>query len=149
MKDDSRKPTSDVAEELGVSTKTVRRRLNRMTKNYLDLFSIDWYPDASNDIMSAFHVQLKPDADPNTPNVLWQKHYPNTLFYWGFSNIPNSYLFLDLDADGERAARTPRKLGTGTSRAGSVAKHHLHRLHFPNMDRRNSISGQVPFFNQP
>jgi hypothetical protein len=65
-----------------------------MTKNFLVTFSIDWYPDASNDIMSAFHIQLKPDADPKTPNLIWQKHYPNTLFYWGFSNIPNSYLFL-------------------------------------------------------
>ncbi len=94
LKDDSRKPTSVIAEELGVSTKTVRRRLNRMTKNFLIVFSVEWYPDASNDIISAFHVQLKPDADCNTPNVIWQKHYPNTLFYWGFSNIPNTYLFL-------------------------------------------------------
>ena len=94
LKDDSRKPCSVVADEIGVSTKTVRRRLNRMTKNFLVTFSIDWYPDASNDIMSAFHIQLKPDADPKTPNLIWQKHYPNTLFYWGFSNIPNFYLFL-------------------------------------------------------
>jgi DNA-binding Lrp family transcriptional regulator len=94
LKEDSRKPTSFVAEEIGVSTKTVRRRLNRMIKNFLIMFSIDWYPDASNDIISAFHVQLKPDADPNEPNIIWQKHNPNTLFYWGFSNIPNTYLFL-------------------------------------------------------
>lgn len=94
LKDNSRKPTSAVAEELGVSTKTVRRRLNRMTKNFLVTFSIDWYPDASNDIMSVFHVQLKPDADPNTPNYILQKYYPNTLFYWGLSNIPNNYIFV-------------------------------------------------------
>jgi DNA-binding Lrp family transcriptional regulator len=94
LKDDSRKSTSLVAEEVGVATKTVRRRLNRMTKNFLIVYSIDWYPDASNDIISAFHVQLKPDADPATPNILWQKHNPNTLFYWGFSNIPNTCLFL-------------------------------------------------------
>jgi DNA-binding Lrp family transcriptional regulator len=94
LKDNSRKPTSEIAEELGVSAKTVRRRLNRMINNYLVSLSIDWYPDASNDIMSAFHVQLKPEADPNTANVIWQKHYPNAMFYWGFSNIPNTYLFL-------------------------------------------------------
>ena len=94
LKDDSRKATSVIAEELGVSAKTVRRRLSRMLKNFLIMFSIDWYPDASNDIISAFHVKLKPDADPNTPNMIWQKYYPNMLFYWGFSNIPNNYLFL-------------------------------------------------------
>lgn len=94
LKDDSRKATSVISEELGVSAKTVRRRLSRMIKNYLIMLSMDWYPDASNDIISAFHVHLKPDADPNTPNIIWQKYYPNMLFYWGFSNIPNTYLFL-------------------------------------------------------
>ena len=94
LKDDSRKATSVVADELGVSAKTVRRRLTRMMKNYLIELSIGWYPDASNDIISTFHVHLKPDADKNTPNIILQKHYPNTLFYWGFSNIPNTYVFI-------------------------------------------------------
>ena len=94
LQNDSRKATSVVAEELGVSTKTVRRRLTRMINNYLIQFSIEWYPDASNDIMSIFHVNLKDDANPNAPNVILQKHYPNTLFYWSFSNIPGSYVFM-------------------------------------------------------
>ncbi len=94
LKNDARKPIADVAEEIGVSAKTARRRLDRMIKNYLIELSISWYPDASNDIMSVFHVQLKPDADKNTANLILQKHYPNTLFYWGFSNIPNTYVFM-------------------------------------------------------
>ena len=94
LQDDSRKPTSVVAEEIGVSTKTVRRRLTRMINNYLIQFSIEWYPDASNDIMSIFHVNLKDDANPNAPNLILQKHYPNTIFYWSFSNIPGSYVFM-------------------------------------------------------
>ena len=93
LKDDSRKATSVIAEELGVSAKTVSRRLTRMINNYLIELSIEWYPDASNDIISAFHIHLKPDAPPNTPDVIIQKYYPNTLFYWGFSNIPNEYIF--------------------------------------------------------
>ena len=93
LKDDSRKATSFIAEELGVSAKTISRRLTRMIKNYLIEFSIEWYPDASNDIISAFHIHLKPDANPNTPNVIIQKYYPNTLFYWGFSNLLDQYIF--------------------------------------------------------
>ena len=93
LKDDSRKATSIIAEELGVSAKTVSRRLTRMINNFLVELSIEWYPDASNDIISAFHVQLEADANPNTPDVIIQKYYPNTLFYWGFSNIPNTYIF--------------------------------------------------------
>ncbi len=94
LKNDSRKPVADVAEEIGVSAKTVRRRLERMTKNYLIELSIEWFPDASNDIISVFYVHLKPDADKNTPNVIMAKNYPNTLFYWGFSNLPNNYFFM-------------------------------------------------------
>jgi DNA-binding Lrp family transcriptional regulator len=93
LKDDSRKATSTIAEEIGISAKTVSRRLTRMIKNYLIELSIEWYPDASNDIISAFHIRLKPDANPNTPSVIIQKYYPNTLFYWGFSNFPNEYIF--------------------------------------------------------
>jgi DNA-binding Lrp family transcriptional regulator len=93
LREDSRKATSFIAEELDVSAKTVGRRLTRMINNFLVELSIEWYPDASNDIISAFHVQLKPDANPNTPDVIIQKYYPNTLFYWGFSNIPNTYIF--------------------------------------------------------
>jgi DNA-binding Lrp family transcriptional regulator len=94
LKDDSRKPTSEVAKEIGVSTKTVRRRLNRMERNFLIQYSIEWYPDASNDIMSIFHVDIKDDANPNVVNAILQEYYPNTLFYWSFSNIPGSYVFM-------------------------------------------------------
>lgn len=94
LKDDSRKPLSAVAEELGISTKTIRRRLSMMIKNFLIQFSIEWYPDASNDIMSIFHVNIKSDANPNAANLILQKHYPNTIFYWSFSNIPDSYVFM-------------------------------------------------------
>ena len=93
LKDDSRKATSDIAEELGVSAKTVRRRLTRLINNYLVELSIEWFPDASNDIISVFHVNLKPEADINTVNIIFGKYYPNTIFYWGFSNLPNTYLF--------------------------------------------------------
>ena len=94
LKDNSRKATSDIAQKVGVSAKTVSRRLAYMQKNFLIQLSIDWYPDASNDIMSVFHVTLKSDANPHTADLILQKHYPNTLFYWGFSNIPNSYIFM-------------------------------------------------------
>lgn len=94
LKDDSRKAVADIAEELNVSAKTVRRRLDRMINNFLIELSMEWYPDASNDIISAFQVQLKAGADKNTPNLLLQKHFPETLFYWGFSNLPDNYLFI-------------------------------------------------------
>ncbi|MBN1358459.1 winged helix-turn-helix transcriptional regulator [Candidatus Bathyarchaeota archaeon] len=88
LKDNSRKPVSDVADELGVSAKTVRRRLSRMIKNFLIELSLEWYPDASNDIITLFDVSLKPDADLSKANRISQKYSPNMLFSWSFMNIP-------------------------------------------------------------
>ncbi len=65
-----------------------------MINNYLIQFSIEWYPDASNDIMSIFHVNIKDNANPNAANIILQKHYPHTIFYWSFTNIPGSYVFM-------------------------------------------------------
>jgi DNA-binding Lrp family transcriptional regulator len=94
LKDDSRKAVSDVAAEVGVSTKTVRRRLNRMIKNNLIELGLEWYPDKSNDIITLIDIHLKPDADvKSVSNRIAKQHAPNTLFYWCFANIPNLVTF--------------------------------------------------------
>ncbi|MEM3601570.1 MAG: winged helix-turn-helix transcriptional regulator [Candidatus Bathyarchaeia archaeon] len=92
LKDNSRRSTAEIAEELGVSAKTVRRRLSRMIKNGLVEFSMEWYPDASNDIITVFHIRLKPEADKSAINTISKKYSPNMLFHWGFSNVPNFFL---------------------------------------------------------
>jgi DNA-binding Lrp family transcriptional regulator len=90
FKDDSRKAISDVATEVGVSAKTVRRRLMRMTKNNLIEFGLEWYPDKSNDIITLIDLQLKPEADMGKVAYdILRKYAPNTLFYWYFVNVPN------------------------------------------------------------
>jgi len=89
LKDDSRKPISEVADELGISAKTARRRLNRMIKNGLIELSVEWYPDASNDIVTLVQLYLKPDADPASAFKIVKKYAPHMLFYWQFVDIPN------------------------------------------------------------
>jgi len=90
LKDNSRKAVSDVADELGVSAKTVRRRLSRLIQNSLIELSIEWYPDASNDIMTILYVHLKPATGKNAIDKIFKKYSPNLLFYWTFSNLPNT-----------------------------------------------------------
>jgi Lrp/AsnC family transcriptional regulator for asnA, asnC and gidA len=92
LADDSRKALSEVAEELGVSTKTVRHRLERMMELGLVNMSIDWYPDASNDIMAVLHLNLKPGANSDAAGKALQKHWPNVFMTWSFSNIPSLIL---------------------------------------------------------
>jgi hypothetical protein len=54
--------------------------------------SIEWYPDASNDIITLFNIHLKPETNQNTVGALFKKYSPNMMFYWAFSNIPNSFI---------------------------------------------------------
>ena len=63
IKENSRKTISEIANEVGSSTKTVRRRLNQLNeKNYLH-YSIGFYPDKSGDITSYFILKLNPNTN--------------------------------------------------------------------------------------
>jgi len=90
LSNNSRKLISEVAEELGVSAKTVRRRLSRMISEGLIELSIKWYPDASNDIMPIFHLHLKASVDKSKVGpFLLQRYSPHAIIFWSFSNLPN------------------------------------------------------------
>ena len=93
LKNNSRKPLSEVAEELGVATKTVRRRLNRMINNYLIELSVEWYPDASNDIITILELRSKSDANDNLAFQIFKSYSPNMLFFWSYANISNTTTF--------------------------------------------------------
>jgi Lrp/AsnC family leucine-responsive transcriptional regulator len=93
LQNNSRKPLSEVAEELGVSTKTVRRRLNRMVKNYLIDLSVEWYPDTSNDIITIMELRLKSDTDSNLVFQIFRAYSPHMLFFWSYANLANTATF--------------------------------------------------------
>jgi len=87
---DSRIPISEVAEKVGVSAKTASRRLSRMVANALVELSVEWYPDAANDIMTFYQLYLRPGTDARTAGArLLNKYGPNVLFFYAFSNLPN------------------------------------------------------------
>jgi DNA-binding Lrp family transcriptional regulator len=90
---DSRKRISEVAEELGISAKTVKRRLTKMISEGSIEMSLEWYPDKSNDILTIFQMHLKPTFEKNDvlPNL--QNNYsPSLLFSLSVSNLPNLLL---------------------------------------------------------
>ena len=90
---DSRKPIADVAQELSISVKTIRRHLNTMTKNNFIELSIDWYPDASDDIISVFHTKLSMEAKVNSVE-LHKKYGPHLIYNLGFSNLPDEHILV-------------------------------------------------------
>ncbi|MFX0024741.1 MAG: AsnC family transcriptional regulator [Candidatus Hermodarchaeota archaeon] len=92
LKDNSRKAISDIALEVGASTKTIRRRLDRLTDNFLVQFQIDWYPDKTGIIPSM--INLKSDSskiidDNEFENKVKRLLGSKMLFLWSFSNLPN------------------------------------------------------------
>jgi DNA-binding Lrp family transcriptional regulator len=93
LRDDSKRPISDVADAIGISAKTARRRLNRMIKYQLVELSMLWYPDASNDVISFFQVS----SDPHTRmriTDLYRDYSPRMIMALGYQNIPGEYLLL-------------------------------------------------------
>lgn len=92
LHDDSRKAISAIAEELNVSAKTIRRRLSTMMEhNWIDL-SLEWYPDASNDILTILHLHLKATVEKKSVPPVLSKYMPNFLFFWSFSNLSNELM---------------------------------------------------------
>ena len=48
---DSRKPVTDIADDVGLSANTVRKRLDRMIENNLATFTIEWIPKSENNFI--------------------------------------------------------------------------------------------------
>ncbi len=91
---DSRKPASEVAKEVKASAKTVHRRLERMVEKGLADLTIDWYPDASNDIVSLCHVEVaRHTTRQRVLEGLGEKFSQNILVPVLFSNLPNLVIF--------------------------------------------------------
>lgn len=85
----SRKPVLEIAEELGISVKTVRRRLSNLIQKGLIELSLEWYPDASNDIITIFHLYLKTHVDKDHVKSVLKKYLSPAFFFFSFSNLPN------------------------------------------------------------
>jgi DNA-binding Lrp family transcriptional regulator len=87
---DSRKPVTDVAAEVHASVKTVHRRLEWMVERKLVDFSIDWYPDKSDDIVSLCHLEVARGFDRlKVLESLRQRFSQSILVEVIFGNLPN------------------------------------------------------------
>ncbi|MFX1551637.1 MAG: Lrp/AsnC family transcriptional regulator, partial [Promethearchaeota archaeon] len=90
LHNDSRKPISEIADDVNSTANTIRRRLNRMIDEGIIELSIDFNPEDSNDIFALFQITLSPSADKNeVAKHLNEKYDPNLFYCWTFSNLPN------------------------------------------------------------
>jgi len=90
LKEDVRKPVKDIAEELGVSAKTVRRRLDDMVSGgALDLHVRTDSPLAG-DLMFVVHVTLRDGADRAAVGRRLLSKYPfEDAFFVSYNDFPN------------------------------------------------------------
>ncbi len=87
---DARKPITDIADDVGLSSKTVRKRLDRMIENNLASFSIEWKPLYKDSFIVVFHINLNEGIDMNsTIKHIYDKYSQNIAVCASFSNIPN------------------------------------------------------------
>ena len=93
LHNDSRKPISEVADEVNSTSNTIRRRLTRMIEEGIIDLSINFNPEASSDIFATFQITVKPLVDKNDiAQLLNEKFHPNLFYCWTFSNLPNLIL---------------------------------------------------------
>jgi DNA-binding Lrp family transcriptional regulator len=92
---DARKPIADVAKELGTTSKTAKRRLDRMVSEGLVNLSILWQPDLMGDTMTYLHLHLQPEAERDKVALLLVKKYSaGMLASYAFSNLPNQLMVM-------------------------------------------------------
>ena len=90
---DSRKPISEVADDVSSTPNTIRRRLSRLIDEGLIELTIDVYLEESNDLFSFLLITLNPTADRvKVAKFISEKFQPFLMFCWTFSNLPNTLL---------------------------------------------------------
>jgi DNA-binding Lrp family transcriptional regulator len=87
---DARKPITDIADDVGLSSKTVRKRLDRMRENNLATFTIQWKPLHSASFLVIFDITLNGGNDlKSIIQYINQKYSQNIVTCYSYTNIPN------------------------------------------------------------
>ncbi len=110
---DSRKPVVDIADDVGLSTKTVRKKLQRMIENNLVDFSIEWSEKADKNLTTAFHLHLNEGTDmDSTIQHIYEKYNQNVIACLSFSNIPNFIIMYTWTKSSQESYEIQEKLQT-------------------------------------
>jgi len=92
---DSRKPIGELAQMLGISAKTVKRRLERMIGEAVLEFHIDFFPGAAPSAFVYFWVQVRLDVDMNAyMNRFVEKYDRYILLSHSMSSVPGLFASL-------------------------------------------------------
>jgi DNA-binding Lrp family transcriptional regulator len=111
LANDTRRPVNDIAEELGTTPKTVRRRLDRLMREDLVQLSINWQPDTMGDMVSQIHLVLKDGvANEKAAYLMIKKYAPGIIRSYTFSNVPGLILLTYCNRNAREMQDTCREL---------------------------------------
>ncbi|MFW9940808.1 MAG: Lrp/AsnC family transcriptional regulator [Candidatus Thorarchaeota archaeon] len=90
---DSRKPISEIADDISTTPNTVRRRLSRLVSDGLIELTLDVFLEDTADLFTFLLINLDPTADrTEIATLISEKYQPYVMFCWTFSNLPNTVL---------------------------------------------------------
>ncbi|MFW9976135.1 MAG: Lrp/AsnC family transcriptional regulator [Candidatus Thorarchaeota archaeon] len=90
LHNDARKSLTVIADELTVSARTVRRRLDRMVEDNVIEMGVVLNPTKSGDILAALEINLVEGSDKNeVKHYLNREFFIEVDFFRSFSNLPN------------------------------------------------------------
>jgi len=92
LRQDSRKALSEVGDEICVSTKTVRRRIDRMEEANAIGYSIKWYPIYSDDFIGLMHCGIDKGVRDKILSEIKNRYYPNVFEVEKASNHPDKVM---------------------------------------------------------
>ncbi|UCE38345.1 MAG: winged helix-turn-helix transcriptional regulator [Thermoplasmata archaeon] len=93
LQGDSRRFASDIAKEIGVSTKTARKRLARLTEEEYIKTGVTFALDSSRDIFAMLHLKLGKGQEINKTEAMLINNFSSNIIYLdSYSNLPNLIL---------------------------------------------------------
>ncbi|MFW9782597.1 MAG: winged helix-turn-helix transcriptional regulator [Candidatus Heimdallarchaeota archaeon] len=109
---DARKPIVDIADDVGISAKTVKKRIDRMIENNLVTFSIQWKIWYAS-FITVFRIMLNEGTNiSSTIQYLNQKYAKNVYKCISYSNIPNMVTFEILTKHAKESQKIQEELQT-------------------------------------
>jgi DNA-binding Lrp family transcriptional regulator len=143
MQEDARKPISDVANEVGVSVKTAKRKLDRMIEDDLVQFSIHWRPDTQGDTVTNIHLTIKDEVErEKVAFQLIKRMSAGVIRTYSFSNLPNHLIVILWTRNVKEMQRTCREL----ERDGffhSVVPNIIRDIHYYDAHRHAILDGML------
>ncbi|MFP4141952.1 MAG: winged helix-turn-helix transcriptional regulator [Thermoplasmata archaeon] len=92
LREDSRKSLSKIADDLIISTKTVRRRIDKMEEIGAIDYTIRWYPIYSDDFIGLVHGEISSENRNYKLSTIKNEHFPNIFEVRKASNHPYKVL---------------------------------------------------------